>query len=164
MTINAIKILLATIATFTVAFSIAPIYLKYLLKNELWKKKSVAMGLDGKIATITQKLHNDENKKVPRLGGAIIWSSVFLVASFFWLLSENIPLINKIDFVSRNQTWLVIFAMVVTGVLGAIDDISSCGKKVWLIGERGLSFKWRFFVVFLLSIFIAFWFLNIKIP
>ena len=88
----------------------------------------------------------------------MIWFSVFVVASIFWLLSESVPLINKIDFVSRNQTWLIIFGMVVTGILGALDDISSCGRQVLLIGNRGLSFPWRILVMFLLSTFIAYWF------
>lgn len=158
MTINTIKILLASIATFLIAYSLAPAYIKLLIKHEMWKKKSVVKTTDGQEATITSKLHNDENKKVPRMGGVIIWFSVFIVASFFWLLSENIPFINKIDFVSRNQTWLIIFGMVFTGILGAIDDVSSCGKYVLGIGEKGLSFKWRLLVVFFLSIFIAWWF------
>ncbi len=158
MTINTIKILLASITTFAIAYSIAPGYIKFLTKQEIWKKKSVAKTTDGHEATITAKLHNDENKKVPRMGGAIIWVSVFIVASIFWLLSESIPFINKIDFVSRNQTWLIIFGMVFTGILGAIDDISSCGKYILGIGEKGLSFKWRLLVVFFLSIFIAWWF------
>ena len=119
----------------------------------MWKKKSVAKTTDGHEATITAKLHDDENKRIPRMGGAIIWVSVFVVASIFWLLSESIPFINKIDFVSRNQTWLIIFGMVFTGILGAIDDVSTCGKYVLGIGEKGLSFKWRLLVVFFLSIF-----------
>jgi phospho-N-acetylmuramoyl-pentapeptide-transferase len=127
----------------------------------MWKKKSVSRTTDGHEATITAKLHNDENKKVPRLGGAIIWFSVFFVASIFWMLSESIPFINKIDFISRNQTWLIIFGMVFTGVLGAIDDISSCGKHIWIIGDKGLSFLWRNFVVVMgLSFFVAWWFFT----
>jgi phospho-N-acetylmuramoyl-pentapeptide-transferase len=126
----------------------------------MWKKKSVQKTTDGHDAVITARLHNDENKKTPRLGGAIIWSSVFMVACFFWLLSESIPFINKIDFVSRNQTWIIIFGMVITGLLGALDDISSCGKYVPIIGDKGLSFKWRILTVFFLSIFIAWWFFT----
>jgi phospho-N-acetylmuramoyl-pentapeptide-transferase len=160
MTENAIKILLATITTFTLAYSLSPLYIKMLNKHEMWKKKSVSKSADGYDTPITAKLHNDENKKVPRLGGAIIWGSVFVVASIFWLLSEFLPFVNKIDFISRNQTWLIIFGMVFTGVLGAIDDISSCGKKIFIIGDRGLSFVWRIFIVFLLSIFVAFWFYS----
>jgi len=160
MTVNAIKILLATITTFTLAYTLSPLYIRFLTTHEMWKKKSVSKTTDGYDAPITAKLHNDENRKVPRLGGVVIWGSVFVVASVLWLLSEFVPFINKIDFVSRNQTWLIIFGMVFTGVLGAIDDISSCGKKIFLIGDRGLSFVWRILLVFLLSIFVAIWFYS----
>lgn len=170
MTINTLKLLLASIATFLVAFSIAPAYIRFLRHNSMWKKKTNTVALDGTEATITKQIQGEDYIGTPRLGGAIIWVSVFIVASFFWLLSEYIPLINKIDFVSRNQTWLIIFTMMFTGILGAIDDISSCGKKVWLIGEKGLSFKWRLLVVVVLSYFIAWWFfvklelLSIYVP
>jgi phospho-N-acetylmuramoyl-pentapeptide-transferase len=158
MTINAIKILLAAVATFTIAYSISPFYIRLLTKYEFWKKKSVEKTTDGREATITKTIHNDENKKVPRMGGVVIWSAVFVVALFFWVVSETIPFINKIDFVSRNQTWLIIFGMVFTGVLGALDDMSTCGKKIPIIGDKGLSFKWRLLVVFFLSLFIGWWF------
>lgn len=170
MTINAIKVLLAAMATYTIAISISPIYIKFLTKNEFWKKKSVQLTTDGKVATITSKLHNDENKKTPRLGGFVIWFSVFLVAAFFWTIGEQVPLLNKLDFMSRNQTWLIIFGMIFTGALGALDDISTCGKYVPFIGDRGLSFFWRLFIVFLLSIFVAYWFyeklsfVNVFVP
>jgi phospho-N-acetylmuramoyl-pentapeptide-transferase len=84
--------------------------------------------------------------------------SVFIIACFFWLLADNIPFINKIDFISRNQTWIIIFGMVFTGLLGLVDDLSICGKKFPLIGDHGLSFKWRVLVMFLLSLFVAYWF------
>jgi phospho-N-acetylmuramoyl-pentapeptide-transferase len=95
---------------------------------------------------------------VVRPGGVVIWLSVFTVASVFWILSEYIPFINKIDFMSRNQTWLIVFGMIFTGLLGLIDDLSICGKKFPVIGDKGLSFKWRILVMFLLSLFIAYWF------
>ncbi len=158
MTINTIKILLATLASFTLAISIAPAFIKLLVKHKMCKQRHVEKSLDGSDAVETKKIHGEDYKSTPRLGGVIIWASVFIVASVFWILAEYIPFINKIDFVSRNQTWLILFAMVFTGVLGAIDDISSCGKKVFLIGDKGLSFKWRILTVFLLSIFVAWWF------
>jgi len=170
MTVNAIKILLAAITTYTLVYTLSPAYIAFLTKKEMWKKKSVQLTTDGQVAVITAKLHNDENKKVPRLGGVVIWLSVFIVASVFWLLGEFVPYLSKIDFISRNQTWLIIFGMVFAGILGALDDISSCGKYVFGIGDKGLSFVWRLFVVFLLSLFIAGWFfyklefVNVFIP
>jgi phospho-N-acetylmuramoyl-pentapeptide-transferase len=161
MTINAIKILLASIGTFSVAMLLAPYLISFGKKQELWKKNRKVEALTGGEAVITQQLRSqDKNNEsvVIRPGGALIWITVFLVAAFFWIASEFIPLINKLDFVSRNQTWLIIFGMVFTGLLGLVDDLSICGKKFPIIGTNGLSFKWRTLVMFFLSLFIAYWF------
>ena len=158
MSENTIKILLATITTFTLAISFTPAYIRFLIKYKFCKQRHVEKALDGHDAVETKKIHGEDYKTIPRLGGAVIWSSVFIVALLFWLLAEYIPVINKIDFVSRNQTWLIIFGMIFTGILGALDDISSCGKYIFLIGDKGLSFKWRMLIVFFLSFGIAWWF------
>jgi phospho-N-acetylmuramoyl-pentapeptide-transferase len=159
MTIDTIKILLPTVATFMFGIIFAPYFIKFLLANELWKKKSVTKTIDGKEATLTNKIHNDEQKKVPRLGGFVIWGSAVLVSLVFWTLPKLFDFVpDKIDFISRNQTWLILFGMIFAGLLGALDDISTCGKKVPLIGKDGLSFKWRGLLVMLLSFFIGYWF------
>lgn len=165
MSINAIKILLAAIGTFSVAMLLAPHLIFYGKRWELWKKNRKVEALTGGNATLTLQIRekmresNGTNEEaVIRPGGIVIWLSVFLVAAFFWLLADNIPFVNKIDFISRNQTWLIIFGMVFTGLLGLIDDLSICGKKFPIIGTNGLSFKWRTLVMFLLSLFVAYWF------
>lgn len=167
MTVNAIKILLASVGTFSVGMFLSPRLIKYFLKKELWKKNTNVEALTGGDATITKAIRNrirndggENENAVVRPGGVVIWLSVFLVACLFWILSEHIPLVNKIDFVSRNQTWLIIFGMVFTGLLGLIDDLSVCGKKFPIIGDKGLSFKWRILTVFFLSLFIAYWFFT----
>lgn len=161
MTINAIKILLAAVGTFSVAMLLAPNLISQFKKWELWKKNRKVEALTGGEAVITRQIrekYSQNEDVVVRPGGVLIWLTVFLVAAFFWVASEFIPFINKIDFVSRNQTWLIIFGMVFTGILGLIDDISICGKKLPIIGTKGLSFKWRTLVMFFLSLFIAYWF------
>jgi phospho-N-acetylmuramoyl-pentapeptide-transferase len=170
MKIDAITILIPAVLAFLIAMLVAKSFIKFLTKHTLWKKKSVTTALGGFVATITNKIHNDDNKKTPRLGGVLIWGSTFACALILWMLAEYHFLPSKLDFVSRNQTWLIIFGMVSTGILGAIDDISSCGKNVPFIGNKGLSFKYRILVVFLLSLFVAYWFyfklyfINIFIP
>ncbi len=159
MTINAIKIMLPAIMTFLIGFLSAPYYIKFLLKHNFIKKKFINKALDGSAATVTEKIHGEAFKGTPRLGGILIWMSVFIVISMFWLGSNIFHIFPaKLDFVSRNQTWIIIFSMIVAGILGAIDDISTCGKNVPFIGKNGLSFYKRAFVILLLSIFISYWF------
>jgi hypothetical protein len=78
MTINTIKILLASVATFSIAYLLAPHYIRFLTRHEMWKKKSVALTTDGKVAEITSKIHNDENKKSSQT-----WWSYHLVFSIY---------------------------------------------------------------------------------
>ena len=159
MTINAIKILMPAILSFSIGILLSPFFIKILLKYEMWKKKNVEKALDGSAAILTQKIHNDEIKKVPRLGGAVIWFSVILTSFVFWILPRIFDIFpEKIDFISRNQTWLIIFGMLFAGILGGLDDISSCGKKVFLIGNKGLSFLWRLVIIFTLSLAMGYWF------
>jgi UDP-N-acetylmuramyl pentapeptide phosphotransferase/UDP-N-acetylglucosamine-1-phosphate transferase len=153
MTINAIKILIPAVIAFASGMFLSPVIITTLTSLKMWKKKSVEKALSGGEATITKQLHNDENKQVPRMGGVVIWLSVTFAAFTLWVIPhifQSFP--DKIDFVSRNQTWIILAAMIFTGILGALDDISTSGKHVPLIGDRGLSFYWRLLVVFLLSL------------
>lgn len=160
MTINAIKILIPAVIAFASGMFLSPIIITTLTSLKMWKKKSVEKALSGGEAIITKQLHNDENKQVPRMGGLVIWLSVTFAAFTLWVIPhifQSFP--DKIDFVSRNQTWIILAAMIFTGILGAIDDISTSGKHVPFIGDRGLSFYWRLLVVFLLSLLMGWWFL-----
>ncbi len=161
--INLLSILLPSTITFAIGIFISfPIH-KWLVKNQIWKKKNVAKSIDGKDAPITAMLHNDEKVKVPRMGGLIIWISVLSTASIFYAFDKftNIEIFNKLDFTSRSQTWLPLFSLLFGGVLGAIDDLSVVEyfKKAGSYIGGGLSLKVRLFFVFLVSIFVAYWFI-----
>ncbi|MDI9354702.1 MAG: hypothetical protein QM532_00360 [Cyanobium sp. MAG06] len=51
--------------------------------NKIWKKKSVQKTTDGKDAVLTSKLHNDEEKKLLRMGGLVIYISALTVMILF---------------------------------------------------------------------------------
>ncbi|MCF7898424.1 MAG: hypothetical protein K9L31_00540, partial [Candidatus Pacebacteria bacterium] len=106
------KVLLPAVVSFIVGIIIAPIIGRFLIRNKLWKKKNVTKTIDGKEATITASLHNDEKLPVPRLGGSVVWISVFVTALLFWFISKVFPMpfTEKLVFISRNQTWLPLMA------------------------------------------------------
>jgi phospho-N-acetylmuramoyl-pentapeptide-transferase len=157
------KVLLPAVVSFLVGIFIAPAIGRFLSKNKLWKKKNVAKTIDGKEATITASLHNDEKSPVPRLGGTVVWASVFITAISFWLLSKVYPTVftTKLDFISRNQTWLPLFAMFVGAIVGALDDLlvveAFKGRLNSYIGG-GLSFPVRLAAVSSLGLFAGWWF------
>lgn len=157
------KVLLPAIVSFTIGIIFAPILGRFLIENRLWKKKNVTKTIDGKEATITASLHNDEKAPVPRLGGVVVWVSVLATALLFWAISQLYPtaLTEKLDFISRNQTWLPLMAMLVGALVGALDDllvVEAFGSKLNSYIGGGLSFPVRILAVSLLGLFAGWWF------
>jgi phospho-N-acetylmuramoyl-pentapeptide-transferase len=154
-----VKIFIPTIVAFIVGMSITPIVSHYLYKWQLWKKMSVAFTLDGREATISSKLHNDESKKTPRMGGIIVWGSVLITTLLMALAAYLLPVnaIIQLSFLSRNQTWLPLFTLIAASLVGLVDDALVVAGKGTFIGG-GLSLKKRLLVVFLIGVIGALWF------
>ncbi len=157
------KVLLPAVISFIIGVVVAPSIGRFLIQNKLWKKKNVKKTIDGKEATITASLHNDEKLPVPRLGGSVVWISVFATALIFWLISKVHPtsFTEKLDFISRNQTWLPLMAMAVGAIVGAIDDllvVEAFGSKLNSYVGGGLSFPIRLLAVSSLGLFAGWWF------
>ena len=157
------KVLLPALVSFVIGILAAPIIGDFLERHKLWKKKSVTKTIDGKDATITASLHNDEKTPVPRMGGIVVWFSVFTTAVFFWLLSKVYPssVTAKLDIISRNQTWLPLFAMLVGALVGALDDllvVDAFKNRLNSYVGGGLSFPIRLLAVSSLGLFAGWWF------
>jgi phospho-N-acetylmuramoyl-pentapeptide-transferase len=158
MTINIVKIFLPALVAFVLGIIITPFVSDFLYKHSMWKKKSVAFATDGEATPISQALHNDEERKTPRMGGIIIWASALITTLLFWIASKmDGPLLQKLSFLSRNQTWLPLFTLIVGALIGLVDDY-------WSVTERydqkagGLSFRKRLLVVFGVALIGAWWF------
>ena len=149
---NLVKIMVPGIFAFILGIFCAPILTNFLYKNKLWKKNSVSKSLDGGIAHVSQKLHNDENRKVPRMGGIIVWGSVLIVAIILQLIN-----VLDLSFISRSQTWLPFFTLIIMALVGLIDDYQVCRDIGTHVGG-GLSLKKRILLVFIVGLIGAFWF------
>ena len=155
-----IKIFLPTTLAFIIGILSTPILSNFLYKNKMWKKKSVVVATDGGIATITQSLHNDEEKKTPRMGGIVIWGSALITIILFWLGSVvDGPVMAKLNFLSRNQTWLPLFTLIVGALIGLVDDYMSVTEN-YDQKAGGLSSKKRLLAVFIISLIGAWWFYS----
>ncbi|MEN9852072.1 MAG: phospho-N-acetylmuramoyl-pentapeptide-transferase, phospho-N-acetylmuramoyl-pentapeptide-transferase [Candidatus Parcubacteria bacterium] len=154
---EAIKIFVPTIVSFGFGMLIAPYVVRFLRAKKLWKKVNVKLALGGGEATISSKLHNDEEKKIPRMGGTVVWLSVLFTSLVFWLLSNFLGGIPELDFISRSQTWLPLFTMLVGALIGLVDDFAVTGTFGSYVGG-GLSLKLRILLVSLMSLILGYWF------
>ena len=159
MFIDIIKVFLPTTVAFFIGIALTPLLTHYLYKYKLWKKKAGKISPDGKDTPIFNALHKDKEVGTPRMGGIIIWSSAFLTIMFFSCLAYFFPneSTQKLNFLSRNQTWLPLFTLISASLLGLIDDfmqVSDTGPAI----SRGLSFTKRLAVVVLLGLIAGYWF------
>lgn len=158
--VDVIKVVLPSIVAFFIGIAITPLVTHYLYKHQVWKKRSVQFAADGKPATISQKIHDDERKKVPRMGGIVIWASTLLTIFLFLILSKVLPVegIEKVNFFSRNQTWLTVFTLVVGALIGFVDDWSVTQEKVGKYLGGGISLKLRIGLIALVGLIGGWWF------
>ncbi len=159
MPIDVIKIFLPTVVAFFVGIALAPVLTDFLYRHKMWKKTSVKRTIDGREATISSRLHNDEERKTPRMGGVVIWGSVLITILLFSVLSFLFPdsIFLKLSFLSRDQTWLPLFMLIAGALCGLIDDYLVC-RETGTYAGGGLSLRARLMFVFLLGALGAWWF------
>jgi phospho-N-acetylmuramoyl-pentapeptide-transferase len=161
MIIDVIKIILPAVITFIVGIGITPYISNYLYKNKMWKKKAGKVDTAGSDTPIFNALHKDKEVGTPRLGGTIIWISASIVFISLWIISQlSIPgleIFDKLEFISRNQTWIPFATLILGALVGMVDDlleIKGSGGHV----AGGLSLKKRLFVVGLIGFIVSAWF------
>lgn len=160
ITINIIKVFIPATASFMVGILFAPLLTHYLYKYKAWKKTTGKIALDGKPAVEFEKLrttvHAGTETKTPRMAGILIWVSASFVTVGLWLLPQIAPspLFEKLDFLSRSQTWIPLFALLAGAVMGLINDLLDIHPS----GERGVRLRTRLLFVTIVSLFIGWWF------
>ena len=159
MILDTVKVILPAVIAFILGIAMTPIVAGFLYKHRMWKKKAGKIAYDGKDATIFNSLHKEKEVGTPRMGGVIIWLSAFLTILGIWIISKFFPTeaILKIDFLSRDQTWLPFFTLIVGSLVGLIDDFLETKGDVEKMSV-GLSLKKRLIVVGAIGILIGFWF------
>jgi len=152
---NIIKIMTPAVIAFAVGIAITPVLTHYLYEHRAWKKKPGKQTLEGSEAVEFNKLHKDREREVPRMGGIVIWGSAIITILGVWIISLVIPTAEtiKLDFLSRAQTWIPLFALGIGAVVGLANDILDIYHK-----GNGLSLKRRLAVVIGMSVFIGWWF------
>lgn len=160
MLLSVIKVFAPTALAFFIGIMTTPILTHYLYKYKLWKKIAGKTTPDGRTAEIFNELHKDKEVGTPRMGGIIIWSSTIVTTLIFWLWWKIDPTDSstKMNFLSRNQTWLPIFTLLVGSLVGLVDDILQVRGEAG--AKNGLSFSKRAIVVVLLGLIGGWWFYD----
>ncbi|MCX6765618.1 MAG: phospho-N-acetylmuramoyl-pentapeptide-transferase [Candidatus Moranbacteria bacterium] len=160
--VDIIKVLVTGLLAFLLAFLITPLWTKILYKYRIGIKIK-DQSVDGEKLTFVSKLHA-RKAGTPTMGGVLVWISVLILVFsshyLFPIIAKwlNINFIARLDFLSRKQVWLPLFALVAAGVLGLFDDIMSvrgCGKNKgggirfiarfwWLLTIAGVGAWWFF--------------------
>lgn len=156
--LDIIKVITPATVSFFIGIALTPVVTHYLYKYRCWKKKSVSVATDGASASISNKLHNDEERKTPRMGGIVIWASAAATTILFWALSYvDGGAFEKLNFLSRNQTWLPLFTLLIGALIGFIDDYLTIWDRYDHIAG-GLSLAKRIGAVTLVALGGAWWF------
>lgn len=154
--LDAARVLIPFIVSFSIGIVLAPVLAHYLYKYKAWKKKGgkeKGMG-DDTGTPLFNELHAVRETSAPRMGGIIVWGSVLLTSSFLFVLSYLYGgEFTELDFFNRGQTWLPMFALLVGGIVGLVDD----GLEV-MKSNGGLALPWRLALVTLLGGFAGWWF------
>ncbi len=143
------------IASFAIGMAITPVLTHYLYKYKAWKKTPGKTALDGRSAQEFNRLHIENEGRAPRMGGIVVWLSVVITIIGIAIVTRFVPGAEtlKLDFLSRNQTWIPLAALIVGALAGLIDDLLVIRPVA-----DGIPLRVRLLIVVLLSCFIGWWF------
>jgi phospho-N-acetylmuramoyl-pentapeptide-transferase len=158
MILNVLKIFIPTTLAFLIGLFITPLATHFFFKYKMWKKYSRN---EDATASDFQKIHNEEDElKTPRVGGMIIWVSVILVAFLYYLISIFTPstFFVKMNFISRNQTLIPFFTLILASLLGLWDDLIQIYGKGKFAHDDKTWRRWKVYIITFISLLIGLWF------
>jgi phospho-N-acetylmuramoyl-pentapeptide-transferase len=158
--LNVYKVLGLGGFSFFLGIFLEPLLSHYLYKYKMWRKDVRTTAPDGAPTPIFNQLHKTRETKAPRMGGILIWGTTIIVALLFWVLSLvffDQSLFTKLNFLSRNQTWVPLGILFAGALVGLLDDFFVVFQKGSYRGG-GLTFTRRIGLILLIAFFGAFWF------
>jgi len=139
------------IAAFLITLLIAPKFIKLLHKYKIGKQLREITS-SGEKATIFQELHF-KKAGTPTMGGILIWGVTLIVVILSGISTQlNI---TEHSLFSREETWLPLFTLLATAILGAVDDylnLKGQGKS------KGLNIRPKFLWLTILATMGGLWF------
>ena len=160
MSLDAIKVLLPAIVSFVAGLGLTAWLTQYMYKWRMWKRNSRSNENLDEMSAAFKQIHNEAGERsTPRVGGVIVWLSVIVTIVIFailsWFFPNNATL--KLNFLSRNQTILPLFALLFASIIGLLDDLLNIYGKNLNMSE-GITRRMRILVVLLIGAVGAWWF------
>lgn len=157
-TITLIKIFIPAALAFAVGIAMTPILMRYFMKYRMWKKSSRK---NAGTSAAFQQIHNEEGElSTPRTGGMLIWLSVAFIVLLFALLSWIFPspLTEKLNFLSRNQTLVPLFAFFAAAFVGLMDDLLQITGRGSYANDHIMYRKIKAGAIISIGLLIGWWF------
>jgi len=157
--LNVYKILGLGGFAFFLGILLTPLLSHYLYKYKMWRKDARSVAPDGAPTPIFNQLHKERETKAPRMGGILVWATTIILAIIFWALAKIFPdeLFYKLNFLSREQTWVPLGILFAGAMVGLLDDLMLVFQKGAYRGG-GLTFTRRIFLITLIAALGAYWF------
>jgi phospho-N-acetylmuramoyl-pentapeptide-transferase len=158
---NALKIFIPATISFIVGLLLTPIATHYFYKYKMWRRNGRNGNIPEKEVSGFSKIHDDVAEiSTPRTGGMIVWIAVVLTIAVVWFadILFNNNLSNKLYFISRSQTLLPFFTLIVASLIGLGDDfLQIFGKGKWTTDPHILRYI-KVGIILLLGLIISLWF------
>lgn len=147
-----IKIFFLSTITFVLAILLTPFAIQLL--ERLRMGKSIR---DDGTSPIYSALHAKKSGTLNG-GGVIIWGTVLLVTGIFFVLgaATDDPFWQRMNFLSRSQTWLPLGALFAAALIGFIDDIYNAIRRGSTKG--GLRVSHKILIYTAIALIGAYWF------
>lgn len=152
-----IKTLIPATLAFVIGILITPLITHYLYRYKAWKKTGGKTALNGTVASEFNRLKGEGETKTPRMGGIVIWASVFLTVGVIALLGLMMPdtTFADLDYFSRSQTWIPLSVLGLGALFGLINDFYDVTH-----GRSGVRLRTRIVLISILAALIGWWFFD----
>lgn len=151
MLIKLSAILLYSLLAFFIALSLYPPYIRWLQKMKLLKQIR-EWTITGDASSIFSELHAHKGW-TPTMWWWIILLTVLILVLWSIILQQSWYINNSLF--TREETYILLFALFSMWILGLVDDIFNI---LWKWAIKGLSSKVKFIAMFSFSAFITYWF------
>ncbi len=157
MYLDLVKIFLPTTIAFFLGLFLTPFATHFFYKYKMWKKYSRSADLIPDF----KRIHNEEEElRTPRVGGIIIWVSVVVTTLFFYLVAHLFPTETtiKLDFLSRSQTVIPFFTLLLGALIGLWDDLLQIYSTGAFAQDAVAWRKWKALMIAVIALLVGSWF------